>query len=68
MKNPLLFLHQVDHSEYISWEPINKDFNGSIPEAQIIGNEFHFALSVAGPVSNTENEEKLKNDTKCVNH
>ena len=39
IKNPLLFLHRVDHSytdwngdyvENISWEPINKDFNGNI--------------------------------------
>lgn len=71
MKNPFLFLHQVDHSYYnrngdfvenISWEPINKDFNGSISKDQIVGNEYGVALVVAESVNNLESEQKNKTD------
>ena len=71
MKNPLLFLHQVDHSntdrdgklvENISWEPIDKDIHGNISKEQIIGNEFDVALVVAEHVSNKGSEETSKSD------
>ena len=72
IKNPLLFLHRVDHSytdwngdyvENISWEPINKDFNGNISKEQIIGNERGMALVVAELVKQTEDNDQSKNST-----
>ena len=72
IKNPLLFLHRVDHSytdwngdyvENISWEPINKDFNGNISKEQIIGNERGMALVVAELVNQTEDNDQSKNST-----
>ena len=70
MKNPLLFLHKIDNSNYdeqsnnwvekIYWQSIDNDFRGAIPYNEIKGNHFGYALIVAGPVEDNEQQDKPK--------
>ncbi len=56
MKNPLLFLQEIDRTEHdrngniigdITWEPINTDFSGRIPRKELKGNYLGYSLVVA---------------------
>ncbi len=56
MKNPLLFLQEIVHTEHdrngnliedITWEPIDSDFHGSIPRTELKGNYLGYSLVVA---------------------
>ena len=71
MKNPLLFLHLVDHSyndsvgnyvEIKTWEPLDKDFQGSIQGKEIDGNNLGFALVVAGQTTKNDNDAESQNE------
>ena len=73
MKNPLIFLHKVEHSNsgndgsiqyYYTWESVDDDFKGSSSESDFDGNGFGSELVVAEQVQErNSNSGTNENDT-----
>ena len=73
MKNPLIFLHKVEHSDrdndgrirdYYTWESVDDDFTGSSPERDFDGNGFGSELVVAEQIQESNSDSGTnENDT-----